>query len=258
MKRTRQDCILSLLADSKNKSMSTIELANRLKVAPMTIRRDLNELAKKKMLSRTYGGASLIVERSTEEKNKIQHKAKLEIGREIANLIPERSTVYLGAGTTIFAAAQFLSLNKGIQYVTNSDLIFRYLIKKNNNVILAGGYYNKSSNQLLGTLAVQCLENYYFDISFVGTNGIFKGQATTSSFDDANIKKVALQHAKKKYIVVDSSKIGKADPYLFSDIENADGVIVDSKIKTSSQDQIKRYTDLIISKPIDFKKLNRS
>ncbi|MFT8667975.1 MAG: DeoR/GlpR transcriptional regulator, partial [Liquorilactobacillus ghanensis] len=117
-------------------------------------------------------------------------------------------------------------------------------------VILAGGYYNKSSNQLLGTLAIQCLENYYFDISFVGTNGIFKGKATTSSFDDANIKKIALQHGKKNYIVADSSKIGIADPYLFSNIQEVDGIIVDSKINTWQKKQINRYTNILISRKI--------
>ncbi|MFT8666547.1 MAG: DeoR/GlpR family DNA-binding transcription regulator, partial [Liquorilactobacillus ghanensis] len=133
MKRTRQDQILALLASSKNKSLTTTELTKKLNVTSMTVRRDLNELAKKKLLSRTYGGASLIIEKSTSEKNKIQRNAKLEIGLKIASLIPENSTVYLGAGTTIFAAAEFLSLNKGIQYVTNSELIFHYLVEKNNN-----------------------------------------------------------------------------------------------------------------------------
>jgi DeoR/GlpR family transcriptional regulator of sugar metabolism len=256
MKKTRQDNILNLLANSKNKSMSTAEIAQKLNVTSMTIRRDLKELSKRKLLSRTYGGASLIVERSTNEKTKIQRRAKLEIGREIANLIPERSTVYLGAGTTIFAAANFLSINQGIQYVTNSDLIFRFLVGKNADVTLTGGIYNKSANQFLGTVAIQCLENYYFDMAFVGTNGIFQGKATTSSFADVNLKKAALTHAKKKYIAVDSSKIGIADPYLFSNIENIDGVIVDSKIKFYQKKEIQQYTHLIIGKPIALKQFD--
>ena len=129
MKVPRQDAILELLGDTDSKSMTTVELAEKLQVAPMTIRRDLTEMSKKRLLSRTYGGASLIIERTTNEKAKIQREAKLEIGRQIALLVAPKSTVYLGAGTTINAAVPFLPTNPQVLYVTNSDLAFRDLLK---------------------------------------------------------------------------------------------------------------------------------
>lgn len=47
MKVPRQDAILELLGDTDSKSMTTVELAEKLQVAPMTIRRDLTEMSKK-------------------------------------------------------------------------------------------------------------------------------------------------------------------------------------------------------------------
>ncbi|MDF7638335.1 DeoR/GlpR family DNA-binding transcription regulator [Lactobacillus sp. ESL0791] len=250
MKITRQNRILSLLNNSENKTLSTEKIAKALNVSSMTIRRDLNELSEKKLLSRTYGGASLIVEQSTNEKNHIQKKAKIEIGVAIASLIEENTTVYLDAGTTVAAACQFLPLNIGVQYITNSDLVFRYLVDKNAYVTLTGGTYNKSSNQFIGSVTVQCIQNFFFDKAFIGINGIFHDEAVTSNFSDVNIKKTVLAHSKETFIAIDSSKIGKPNPYIFSNIKNVDGIIVDSKLNSYQKSILGKQTKVIRAKAL--------
>lgn len=250
MKITRQDQILSLLNNSKNKTLSTKELSDSLNVTTMTIRRDLDELAKQKLLSRTYGGASLIIERSTSEKNKIQKQAKIEIGITIASMIEKNSTVFLGSGTTVAAACSFLPLNLGVQYITNSDLVFRELVSKNADVTLTGGSYDKAANKFIGSVTLQCIQNYFFDLAFVGANGIFQGKAVTSNFSDLNTKKTVLSHAKKKFIALDCSKIGVPNPYIFSDIESIDGILVDSQLKKQQKKALSEKTKVIKAKKL--------
>lgn len=251
MKVPRQDAILELLGETDSKSMTTVELARKLQVAPMTIRRDLAEMSKKRLLSRTHGGASLIIERTTNEKAKIQREAKLEIGRQIAAFITPKATVYLGAGTTVNAAISFLPTNPQILYVTNSDLAFRDLLKRKAKVVLAGGTYEEKSNQFLGAIAEQALENFYFDFAFIGTNGIYNGQATTSSLPDKTIKELAAKRALKKYVVADATKIGKADPYPFANINELSGIIVDSKLSDRFIRDLKKLCSVVVAKPLN-------
>lgn len=253
MKITRQDQILSLLNKSEKKTLTTKELASFLNVTSMTIRRDLNELADHNLLTRTYGGASLIIERSTTEKNKLQKHAKIEIGATIASFIKKNSTIYLGSGTTIAAACQFLPLNLGVQYITNSDLVFRFLENKNASVTLAGGVYDKPANQFVGPVTVQSLQNYFFDLSFFGANGIYKEKAVNSNFADISVKKTVLSHSRKSFVAVDSSKIDTPNPYIFSDVSELDGIIVDSQINNHKKELLSKKTKVITAQTLDFK-----
>jgi len=153
MKKQRQSAILALLNATEGKTLTTTEIAKKMNVASMTIRRDLNDMAKEKLITRIYGGASLVNEKTTKEKTQVQRESKIEIGRIIGSLILPKMTVFLGAGTTIYASADFLPKTKDINYVTNSDLIFRYLVSKDINVLLTGGFYHRTTNEFVGTIA---------------------------------------------------------------------------------------------------------
>lgn len=247
MKVPRQKAIINLIKKSKFHAMSTAEIAEKFGVTQMTIRRDLNNLAKLGLLKRTYGGAFLTVEKNTNEKIQIQHEAKMEIGEEIGKLIQPNTTIYLGAGTTVFAATKFLPLHQHVNYVTNSDLVFHFLAEKDVPVMLTGGLFQKSSDQFLGTIAIESIKNYYFDQVFIGTNGIYQGQATTSTLNDSALKKTTLKHSKAAYIVADHTKIGIADPYLFATLTETNGIIVDSKINDTYRRELNFYSRVIIA-----------
>lgn len=107
LKQDRQSAIVSLLNSSKTGSMTTVKIASELNVAAMTIRRDLKEMAEHNLLTRIYGGATLYEEKTTKEKRALQKEAKDEIGREIAHLVEPKTSIYLGAGTTVFASLDF-------------------------------------------------------------------------------------------------------------------------------------------------------
>ncbi|TLF42425.1 DeoR/GlpR family DNA-binding transcription regulator [Lacticaseibacillus zeae] len=241
MKKQRQSAILALLNSSEDKSLTTTEIAKTMNVASMTIRRDLNEMAKDKLINRVYGGASLVNEKSTKEKTRVQRESKIEIGRVIGSLIHPKTTIFLGAGTTIYAAADFLPKKDDVKYVTNSDLIFRYMVSKDVNVFLTGGFYHKTTNEFVGSIAEQTLSNYIFDVAFISTNGIFDDQVTTSNFDEGNIQKAAMKRSKEMYVVADHTKFGQGDSFSFAQLNEFTGLITDSKI---SQSDLRRYREI--------------
>ena len=94
MKKQRQSAILALLNATEGKTLTTTEIAKKMNVASMTIRRDLNDMAKEKLITRIYGGASLVNEKTTKEKTQVQRESKIEIGRIIGSLILPKMTVF--------------------------------------------------------------------------------------------------------------------------------------------------------------------
>lgn len=228
--------------------MATTTIAKQLGVAAMTIRRDLKELSENGLLIRVYGGASLVTERTTTEKRELQKKPKLEIGHKIADLINPKMTIYLGAGTTIFASLNFLPKDDMVQYITNSDLAFRYLVNKDIDVVLTGGSYHKTTNEFIGPVAENSLRNYVFDIAFISTNGIWENNVTTSHLSEGNVQQSAISRSKKVYVVCDHTKFGKADRFSFLSLDDVDGIITDSEISSENLNHYKQFSNVIVGK----------
>lgn len=83
----RREYILNQV--KKTGSISAIDIAKTLDVSETTIRRDLNRLAKKNLVRRTYGGAMAIIPVGAEMKFNTQ-KEKFIKEKKIKNLrIPE-------------------------------------------------------------------------------------------------------------------------------------------------------------------------
>lgn len=248
LKQDRQSAIIALLSASETGSLTTVRIAKQLDVAPMTIRRDLREMADNNIVTRVYGGATLTTEKTTSEKKALEKEAKQQIGREIALLIKPKMTVYLGAGTTIFASLDYLPKNEKIQYVTNSDIAFHYLANKDVDVVLTGGVYHRTTNEFVGTIAEQALRNFVFDLAFISTNGIWKDGATTSNIAEGTVQQAAFERATAAYVVADHTKFDQSDRFSFLQLSQVEGLITDSEISKKDIQHFQKVTTLIIGK----------
>jgi len=103
----RREYILNQV--KKTGSISAIDIAKTLDVSETTIRRDLNRLAKKNLLRRTYGGAMAIIPVGAEMKFNAQKekfiKEKKKIALAASKLIEDGDVILLEAGTTGFQTA---------------------------------------------------------------------------------------------------------------------------------------------------------
>ncbi|MGO4076343.1 DeoR family transcriptional regulator, partial [Staphylococcus aureus] len=70
---------------------------------------------------------------------------------------------------------------------------------------LTGGSVKHRTGAMVGASALTAMENYRFDKSFVGTNGIHpEAGFTTPDPEEALMKKRAMKQAKKTYILSDA------------------------------------------------------
>ncbi|WP_350343993.1 DeoR/GlpR family DNA-binding transcription regulator [Proteinivorax tanatarense] len=211
------------------------EVAEKLNVSPMTIRRDLQQLEKEEVLTRTHGGAVLGEKLTQEipynEKKQENTEAKGKIADQAAALIEDGYTIILDAGTTNMAIAKRLDKFKNIKVVTNDLLIASYLSQQEVDVYCSGGEIQKNTGACFGSSALKFFSEVYADITFVGTSAVdVVAGITTPTLDKAELKKKMLSAGEKKVLVADSSKFGKKSFAKVVDLRDLDVVITDSDL----------------------------
>lgn len=247
LKQERHEKILLLL--DQNEYLTVTEISKLLNVSGMTIRRDISEMAEYNKLVRVYGGAQKLnikeKEYSTSEKIDKHVEAKKYIGKVMNSLISNNSTIYLGAGTTIYYAVAEIK-KENLKIVTNSLIAFNYLIENTEyEVILTGGEYNKITEEFIGEFAERTFENLNIDIAFAATNGIYHDNITTSNPQEGSIQRKAFEQSKVKVIVADSSKLNVSDVYTFYKLSDADIMITDNHIPQQVKDYYSEFINII-------------
>lgn len=233
--------------------LTVAEAAELLGASPMTIRRDMDELAKRGSIARVHGGAKSLapipqlVHEQTHDKKFEQHfNEKQHIGKLAASIIENGDAVFLGAGTTCEAIAMNLE-GKSLSVVTNSLSAFNAL--KNNPYIelyLLGGLYRPKTNVFYGHLAEEALASISVDKVFFGVNGICAPDVMGHNIDISNLQRLALDKGRKRYIVADSSKFFRRDLFTFYTLDQIDAVLTDPGITPEQRASCEKYTSVIM------------
>lgn len=247
LKKERHLAIIELLLEKEYATVT--DISELLGVSKMTIRRDVNELAEQKKLIRLFGGVQLVdkkdKEYSTNEKINKHIDRKKYIGQVMNNLISDNSTIYLGAGTTIYYALAEIK-KKNLFIITNSLIAFNYLIEHTEHkVVLTGGDYNTNTQEFTGDIAEKSFDNLNIDISFSATNGVYHDNITTSDTYKGNVQIKAFKQSKVKVVVADSSKFNVTDSITFYKLSDIDILITDNKIAEQIFDYYSKFTKIM-------------
>ncbi|GET06657.1 DeoR family transcriptional regulator [Ligilactobacillus agilis] len=229
-------------------NMTTSEIASTLGVSEVTIRRDLKELEAQGKIKREHGGATSIespkrIEFSTDEKMLLNIDKKEIIGKKLGNLIPNNSTIFLGAGTTLLLSIPYLA-NKHLTFITNSYPAFQFLLKYDTRVILTAGELYKKTGEFLGKIAEKSFEDINIDYALCSTNGISENKVTTSNSQQGSLQSTAMSCSNKKIIVADTSKIGTLDVITFSTLDEFDLLVSDDDWNENIKRKYSRYIEI--------------
>ena len=221
LKVSRYELILEVIKEKRN--IKVEELIERLNVSEATIRRDLTFLENAGKIRRVYGGAILVdtQEESLIYKKEIYSEEKERIGKFAASLVESGSTIYLDAGTSVFAMIKYLAGIENIKVVTNGLSHIEELYNKKIETYLIGGKMKMLTGALVGASAVLSLKSFNFDLAFMGANGIdIEGYSTPDS-EEALIKSEAASKANKTYFLCDESKLKKKSLINFYNLEDS-------------------------------------
>ena len=187
--RHRQSLILQAVRSDGSARVS--DLTQRLGVSDMTIRRDLEVLARDGLVEKVHGGAVLPGTPSSHEpgfeaKLVLERPEKTSIARAAARMVTPGTAVALAAGTTTFALAQCLLDVPGLTIVTNSLRVTNVfsgirggLDGTADSVVLTGGV-RTPSDALVGPIADLTIRSLHFDVLFLGCHGFdaYKGRSS--------------------------------------------------------------------------------
>lgn len=179
-------------------------------VSISTLRRDLKELEKQGRITMLTGGAVKSISSTTELSIKTKrtlHSKEKEYIAGIANqLIKDGDVIYLDSGTTCTALLNKI-VNKNITIITTNASILNINEDVNAEIIILGGRFNPNISSLNGPLTDANIEQFYFDKSFLGANGIDPERGvSTPNLSEANKKNSIIKNSRKTYLLCDSSK----------------------------------------------------
>ena len=208
----RMEAILAEL--DKEQAVSVAQLCQATGASGATIRRDLNELARRGKLNKVYGGAMSIREEfrgeepDMEVKRELHTQEKLRIARYAASLIQDGDVVFLDAGSTVMHMVDHIQAVRAT-FVTNSVECIQRLPLRGLRTYVLGGVLKPGTLAVIGGEAMEALRNYNFTKAFLGINGIALSQGfTTPDPEEAMVKGLAAARARETWVLADSSKFG--------------------------------------------------
>ncbi len=211
-------------------------LAEKLKVSPVTIRKDLTTLEEKKLLYRTHGSAiqinPYINDRHVQEKEKLYTEEKRQIGMEAAKLITPNDSILIASGTTVHAFAREIRAQEHLTVITAALKVTNILAQqKEIDIIQLGGFVRNSSLSVVGSYAEEMLSNFSCSKLFMGVDGIDLNYGlTTTNVMEAQLNRAMMNASQKTIVLADSSKFGRRGFGKICDLDNIEQIITDDKI----------------------------
>ncbi len=211
------------------------DLTRELNVSDMTVRRDLDQLARQGVVDKVHGGATIPGRTSTDEpgfeaKSVRERDEKDAIARAAAKLVQPGFAVGLSAGTTTWTLAHRLLGVPGITVVTNSvqiATVFYQNPRPEQTVVLTGGV-RTPSDALVGPVAVAALRSLNLDIVFLGVHGMDERTGFTSpNLLEAETSRALAASGRRLAVVADHTKWAVVGISTITPLDEADVVITD-------------------------------
>jgi len=231
------------------------ELASRFFVSSATIRKDLESLERKKILTRTHGGAvrriTFASHEDTYAEKEVQNlPEKKAIALKALEFLDKNDVICLDTGTTILEFAKTLAYRDDLTIVTNDLRIAFYLDQNSKStVILLGGWIRKNFSCIVGEFAVEELKHLNIHTAFIGSNGIDIARGcSTPSMEVAEIKKKMIEASDRAILLADHTKINKSTLTQFASLTDFSVFITDQSLSSASENDLKeKKVELIIA-----------
>jgi DeoR/GlpR family transcriptional regulator of sugar metabolism len=213
------------------------DIATELGVSEMTIRRDLVELERNGLLSRTHGGAVVVdddgpaiidrEEPAFDARLRQNLEAKQRIAARALEEIADRKVIALDVGTTTHVLAQTLADHAGLKFFTSSLRIAGMLSGAGRDVYVPGGQVRGEEMSICGAEALEQFERYWFDLAFIGVSGLTADGIFDYSLEDSELKRVYLRRSARRVLLCDGSKFHRMSLVRIADFRAVDLLITD-------------------------------
>jgi len=226
------------------------ELSNLLSVTEVTIRSDLDALARLGKISRTHGGARLVEERLRQEytfqtRRSLNSHIKQKIGEAAADLVGSLESVILDSSTTVLSLAHALRLRDDLKDVTVIPTGIWTAIElmgcQNVNVLMPSGYLRHTSGSIAGTPTQGFFDGLIIQKAFLGAWGIsLENGLTDTHLLEIELKRKIVGKVREIIILADGSKFYQTGLASYASLNQVRRIITDNTAPAESVRQIER------------------
>jgi DeoR family fructose operon transcriptional repressor len=239
----RQSRLQELLAHRGIADLDT--LAIELGVSQSTVRRDVEQLEAKGLVTRTHGGVIWTGDRNAparpyafDQRMAYQLDAKRQIAKAAKSLVQPGETVLIDGGTTTFYLAEELQ-GLPLQIVTNSLPISNlFLNDENVELIVSGGLAYPRYGVLLGPTAENALGQIHTKTMFLSVAGINDGVLYNQNVLLVQAERKMMAQAQQVILLADASKFGQQALAKLCELNEIDIVVTDASISDKDRAQI--------------------
>lgn len=207
------------------------DLTTRFGVSLMTMHRDLDDLAERRLLRKLRGKVAaypaLTIETAARFGETLHNGEKDALAEAAARQVEAGQTVFIDDSTTLFPLARRLATFSGLTVLTNSLHAARLLAEAegSNDIVLAGGKYSPEFDSCSGPEVLNFLDSTRADVAFVSVSAVAVGRLYHPVRDYAELKKAVLKAANHNVLVVDHSKFGRTATYAHGTVADYDLLI---------------------------------
>ncbi len=228
----REQKYIALLSQREH---TVSELAEKIFISEPTVRRDINALAKKEILSCKRGKVTL-KNRAADQRIPLfirdmeQNEEKRTIALRAVTHIKDGDVIMLDASTTAYHLLPHLTGFKNILIITNGAKTAIEAASLGIRTICTGGEMTLESFSYVGTDAENILSRYNADKAFFSCRGLTEdGTATDNSILENSVRRIMIKNSKESYLLCDQSKIGSVHLNTLCHKDDLTAVITDGK-----------------------------
>jgi DeoR family glycerol-3-phosphate regulon repressor len=216
------------------------DLVRRFEVSAQTIRKDLNDLADHRSLTRIHGGAIIasgVENLAYEARRFVAAEEKRAIGVAAAAQIPNGSSLFINIGTTTEEVANALTAHEDLLVITNNLNVAMTLYRHPRiEVIVAGGTVRRSDGAVVGSTAISLIGQFKVDYAIIGASAIDE-QGALLDFDyrEVQVSQAIIANARSVMLVADSTKLRRAAAVRIADLSQIQTFVTDLALPTGLQ-----------------------
>lgn len=229
------------------------ELADRFGVTTETIRRDLSDLQRLRVVRRVHGGAipwetsgfePLLSVRDDQHDAEKRRLAQVAVGE-----LPSSGAIIIDSGSTLTRLAAALPADCSLRVVTNSLRIGQMLAEHDHlDVVVIGGKVRKNTLAMVDSEAVAAVNQLVVDTLFISCDGMSPANGLTTPYrEEAALKRAMIGAARRVVALVDHSKVGHDHFVRFASWSEVDVLVTNTEVPTDVVEAIQATGTTVLS-----------
>lgn len=210
--------------------VSVVELASRLGVSDMTIRRDLRKLQQQGEVTIVRGGVHLRPDPGFERRSHANALAKQRVADAACQLIADTDTIAIDAGTTTCALADSLPETFSGSVVTHSIPVLQHFVANATTPVVGlGGDLYPPSKAFVGPMTVDAALYLRVRTFFLGAAAADERGLYVASDIERPTKHALMEIADQVVLLADHTKFSKSAPVLLCRLDQLTAVVTDQQ-----------------------------